>query len=193
MGPRLERTMVGTGLGMIGNGLNTRGILGIIGNGLCIGGNRILLGRSNILVGVLPGMILIIRVLNGGLGNGRGTGGNPGRLKRRRATFGRLLNRRALILLIIYGKGDIGGRIMRCICLILAILAMCAAAIIALFLAIICFARSHIAILILEAIAIVRKGFLGTGLGRAGIRFLFLMVHFPLVSADQPGQQDVIL
>ena len=42
-----------------------------------------------------------------------------------------------------------------------------------LFLAIICFARSHIAILILEAIAIVRKGFLGTGLGRAGIRFLF--------------------
>ena len=132
MGPRLERTMVGTGLGMIGNGLNTRGILGIIGNGLCIGGNRILLGRSNILVGVLPGTILIIRVLNGGLGNGRGTGGNPGRLKRRRAIFGRLLNRRALILLIIYGKGDIGGRIMRCICLILAILAMCAAAIIAL-------------------------------------------------------------
>lgn len=42
-----------------------------------------------------------------------------------------------------------------------------------LFLAIICLALSHIAILILEAIAIVRKGFLGTGLGRAGNRFLF--------------------
>lgn len=101
------------------------------GNGLGPEGNLILLGLGvvNILFGLLVGTILMIRVFIGSLGTGRGSGGP----NLRRATLGRLfLSILSLSLLMMYGRGDTGGLIILCICLILAILAICAAAIIAL-------------------------------------------------------------
>ena len=84
---------MGTGLGIIGNGLIIRLGLGIIGKGLRImgslGGDIILFGGVNILaVGGLFPTIFIMCILSGGLGTGRGTGGNSGLRNLRKAILG---------------------------------------------------------------------------------------------------------
>ena len=198
---RLDITIVGTGLGIIGNGLKGLGGRGIIGKGLRImgilggkilgilggdimgilggdimgilggdimgilGGDIMGILRGFIVgilggkiigmflggnIGFLGGGIILFRGVNsvetglvriifimcsfmGGLGTGRGTGEMSGLGNLRKVTLvpGFAINL-DFILLIIKGKGDIGGLINLGASLILTILAMFAAAIIAL-------------------------------------------------------------
>ena len=194
LGIRLDITIVGTGLGIIGNGLKGLGGRGIIGKGLCImgilggkilgilggdimgilggdimgilGGDIMGILRGFIIgilggkiigmflggnIGFLWGGIILFRGVNsvetglvliifimcsfiGGLGTGRGTGGISGLGNLRKVTLvpGFAINL-DFILLMINGKGDIGGLITLGASLILTILAMFAAAIIALY------------------------------------------------------------